>query len=185
MNSNEKVLQISLDIIVGENADGNELANDVRAELERRGLSVVGSDFQRDVTKYYEKYDPDLHKDKKENVKYETLFDYLQSIEDGEELTVWDADYDIETYFYNDSGEDDIWQMSMLELAKLLTVKEVRELGVIVDLAEIIENKLDVLKETNLFKICKIDPIMDSIEMILSGNVSERWLETFVAALKK
>lgn len=29
-----------------------------------------------------------------------TLYDYLELMPDGEELTVWDKDYDIETYFY-------------------------------------------------------------------------------------
>lgn len=110
------------------------------------------------------------------------LYDYLTMLEEGTELTVWDVDYDIESYFYNDSPYDD-WQTSMLELAKLLDVTEVKERGVIVNLSEVIEKKIKELKETDLFVKCNIDSIMNDIDNILSGYVSEEWFKKFVDVL--
>ena len=110
------------------------------------------------------------------------LYDYLTTLEEGTELTVWDKEYDMESYFYNDEADDD-WQTSMLELAKLLDVTEIKERGVIINLSEVIENKLNELKEANLFKRCTVDSIMDSMEGILSGYVSEEWFKEFVNVL--
>lgn len=110
------------------------------------------------------------------------LYDYLTTLEEGTELTVWDKEYDIESYFYNDE-EDDDWQTSMLELAKLLDVTEVKERGVIVNLSDVIENKLNELKEANLFIRCTVDSIMNDMESILSGYVSEEWFKKFVDVL--
>ena len=112
------------------------------------------------------------------------LYDYLTTLEEGTELTVWDTDYDMETYLYNDEPDDE-WQTSMLDLAKLLDVTEVKERGVIVDVSGIIENKLNELKEANLFKRCTVDSIMGGMEEILSGYVSEEWFKEFVDVLKK
>lgn len=113
------------------------------------------------------------------------LYDYLKTLEEGTELTVWDTDYDIESYFYNDEpeDEDDDWQTSMLELAKLLDVTEVKERGVIVNLSEVIEKKLNELKEANLFRRCTVDSIMNDMENILSGYASEEWFKKFVDVL--
>ena len=112
-----------------------------------------------------------------------TLYDYLNLMSEGEELTVWDKDYDMETYFYG-GKPDDAWDKAMSDLSKLLTITEIRNGGVIVNLSEIIENKLDSLEKTDLFIRCDIDSIMDDIDNILAGNVSENWMERFVAALK-
>lgn len=111
------------------------------------------------------------------------LYDYISLMPDGEELTVWDKDYDMETYFYNNKP-DDKWDKAMSDLSKLLTVEEIRNNGVIVNLSEIIENKLDSLNKAELFIRCNIDSIMYSMNEILAGNVSENWLEKFVVALK-
>ena len=112
------------------------------------------------------------------------LYDYLKTLEEGTELTVWDTEYDIESYFYNDEpDEDDIWQTSMLELAKLLDVTEVKERGVIINLSDVIEKKLDKLKEADLFRRCTVDSIMNDMENILSGYVSEEWFKKFVNVL--
>lgn len=111
------------------------------------------------------------------------LYDYLITLEEGTELTVWDTEYDIESYFYNDEADDD-WQTSMLELAKLLDVTEVKERGVVINLSEVIENKINELKEAELFRRCTTDSIMDSMEGILSGYVSEEWFKKFVEVLK-
>ena len=115
------------------------------------------------------------------------LYDYLIIFEEGTELTVWDKDYDMESYFYNDEpdDEDDNWQTSMLELAKMLDVTKVKERGVIINLSEVIEKKLDELKEANLFRRCTTDSIMNDMENILSGYVSEEWFKKFVDVLKK
>lgn len=111
------------------------------------------------------------------------LYDYISLMPDGEELTVWDKDYDMETYFYGGKPEDK-WDKAMSDLSKLLTVVEIKNYGVTVNLSEIIENKIDKLDKANLFIECDIDSIMDDIDNILAGNVSEEWMEQFVAALK-
>ena len=110
------------------------------------------------------------------------LYDYLVTLEEGTELTVWDKEYDIESYFYNDEADDD-WQTSMLELAKLLDVIEVKEYGVVVNLSEVIEKKLNELKEADLFIKYNIDSIMNDIQNILAGYVSEEWFKEFVDVL--
>ena len=114
------------------------------------------------------------------------LYDYLVTLEDGTELTVWDKEYDTESYFYNDKPDDeadDDWQTSMLELAKLLDVIEVKECGVVVNLSEVIEKKLKELKEADLFIKCNINSIMNDIQNILAGYVSEEWFKKFVDVL--
>ena len=110
------------------------------------------------------------------------LYDYLTTLEEGTELTVWDVDYDMESYFYNDEPYDD-WQTSKLELAKLLDVIEIAKYGVVVNLSEVIENKLNELKEADLFIRCTTNSIMDDMQNILSGYVSEKWFKDFVDVL--
>ena len=51
---NKRVVQISLDIVVGNDCDGCKLAEFVADELNMRGYTVVGAGFQEDVTEYYE-----------------------------------------------------------------------------------------------------------------------------------
>lgn len=60
---NKRVVQISLDIVVGCECDGMELADNVADELERRGYRVVGAGFQDDVTESYVEYYSDLLED--------------------------------------------------------------------------------------------------------------------------
>ena len=112
-----------------------------------------------------------------------TLYEYLNLMPEGEELTVWDKDYDMETYFYG-GKPDDAWDKAMSDLSQLLTITEIRSGGVIVNLSEIIENKLDSLDKTDLFIRCDIDSIMDDIDNIFAGYVSESWMQKFVDALK-
>lgn len=113
-----------------------------------------------------------------------SLYDFIQQSEDYE-ITVFDKDYDVEVYFYkNEDGEEvDSWDKSMMKLSKLLTVSEVLDNGVVVDLYDVINNKLDVLKDKKLFKVTDIDFIMDGIDSIISGYVPEEWMERFVDAL--
>lgn len=113
-----------------------------------------------------------------------TLYDYLILTLENAEVTVWDKDYNIEIYFYNDQDEDNRWQISMLELAKLLTVTKIWKTGIEVDLSDLINRNINNLKESELFNHCDIDSVMNDIEYIISGNVSEEWIETFVNILK-
>ena len=112
-----------------------------------------------------------------------TLYEYLEQTTDWE-VTVWDKDYDIETYFYKTNGKDK-WDKAMNDLAKLLTISRFSKDGLVVNLAEVIEKKVPQLKEADLFIVSKIDPIMDDISNILAGYVSESWLEKFVEVLSK
>ena len=112
-----------------------------------------------------------------------TLYEYLKQTTDWE-VTVWDKDYDIETYFYKTDGKDK-WDKAMNDLAKLLTISRISKDVLVVNLAEVIEKKLPQLEAADLFIKCKIDPIMDCIDSVLAGNVSESWLEKFVKALSK
>lgn len=109
-----------------------------------------------------------------------TLHEFIQT-HNYDEVTVYDKDYDIETYFYKDVS-DDKWDNAITELSKLLTVSDSDGSAVTVNLSELIESKIDNLRD--LFLICKIDEIMDSIESALAGNVSEGWITDFVSALK-
>ena len=112
-----------------------------------------------------------------------TLYEYLEQTTDWE-VTVWDKDYDIETYFYKTDGKDR-WDRAMNDLAKLLTISRFSKDGLVVNLAEVIEKKIPQLEKADLFIECKIDPIMYDIDNILAGCVSEGWLEKFVEALSK
>lgn len=111
-----------------------------------------------------------------------TLYEYLQNTSDWQ-TTVWDKDYDIETYFYTENKT--VWDKAMNNLAKLLTISTFSKNGLTVNLTEVIQNKLSALEETDLFHVCEIDLIMHDIEPILSGNVSEEWLAEFVDVLSK
>lgn len=112
-----------------------------------------------------------------------TLHDYISLMPEGEELTVWDKDYDVETYFYG-GKPDNRWDKAISDLSKLLTIEEIRTGGVIVNLSEVIENNMENLNKADLFTDYDIDIIMIEIERDIAGNVSESWMEQFVAALK-
>ena len=112
-----------------------------------------------------------------------TLYEYLEQTTDWE-VTVWDKDYDIETYFYKTDGKDK-WDKAMNDLAKLLTISRFSKDGLVVNLSEVIEKKLPQLEKADLFIKCKIEPIMNDIDNILAGCVSESWLEKFVGVLSK
>lgn len=113
-----------------------------------------------------------------------TLYDYIKQTEDWE-VTVFDKDYDIEVYFYKNDDEEDLdsWDKSMKKFSKLLVVDNISSRGVTVNMSELIESKMENLKERELFIVVDIDWIMDDIEAIISGYASETWLENFVSAL--
>lgn len=50
----KKVKQISLDILVDENVDGCDFAEEVADFLEANGYTVLGAGFQEDMTDIYE-----------------------------------------------------------------------------------------------------------------------------------
>lgn len=112
-----------------------------------------------------------------------TLYEYLKSREDGAEITVYDKDYDMESYFYNDVPDDE-WSLAMEDLSKLLTVTKIIKDSVEVNFSELIESKMDNIKKTDLFEECDIDEIMENLDYIIAGNVSEKWMCKFVEALK-
>ena len=50
----DKVLQISLDIAVGPECKGKDLAKEITKELSKRGFTIMGAEFQKDITAYYD-----------------------------------------------------------------------------------------------------------------------------------
>ena len=56
----KRVKQVSLDVVVGPNVDGEELAQEIRAELERRCFTVLGAGFQDDLTDLYKEHFPKM-----------------------------------------------------------------------------------------------------------------------------
>jgi hypothetical protein len=49
----KRVKQVSLDILVGPETDGDGLALEIQVELERRGFKILGAAFQDDLTDVY------------------------------------------------------------------------------------------------------------------------------------
>lgn len=114
-----------------------------------------------------------------------TLYEYIKGSTSWE-ITVWDDDYDVEVYFYKPDDYDNLklWDKSMMELSKLLTISTFNENGVSVNLSSLIEKHLTVLKEKEIFTpISDIDEIMFEINSIISGNVSDKWMWDFVSVL--
>jgi hypothetical protein len=110
-----------------------------------------------------------------------TLLEYIERCPEGEEITVLDNTYDLEVYFYNQV--EDAWDEAMMKLASKLNVLEARQDSVIVDLYELIDANIENLENSGLFYDADTDAIMDDMEAILAGNVSENWLNQFVDCL--
>lgn len=110
-----------------------------------------------------------------------TLLEYIKTRPEGDEITVWDDTYDTEVYFYNQN--DDAWDKAMMKLASKLDVLETHDDGVVVDLYELLDANIENLEKSNLFYDTDVDAIMDDIDSILAGNVSESWLIKFVDCL--
>lgn len=114
-----------------------------------------------------------------------TLFEYLELVPDGIEITVFDKDYDIEIYFYGGvMNSTDIWEKLMGELSKKLTIVEIGTNGISVNFSNLIENNLKNIENENLFIKNYIDNIMADIPSILAGNVSEQWMQRFINCLE-
>jgi hypothetical protein len=58
MINGKRVLQISLDVLIDESIDGEDLARTIRTELEEHGLglTILGAGFQCDLTEEYKKF---------------------------------------------------------------------------------------------------------------------------------
>ena len=115
------------------------------------------------------------------------LYDYIKLRENGAEITVYDKEYDMETYFYAyfyADKLDDEWNKAMEDLSKLLTVTKIIKDSVEVNFSELIESKMDNIKKSDLFEECDIDEIMECLDYIIEGNVSKKWMCKFVEALK-
>lgn len=111
-----------------------------------------------------------------------TLLDYIKQTPEGEEITVWDNTYDIETYFYNQV--EDSWDNAMMKLASKLNVVDIQNNGVVVDMYDLIERNIDNPEFEELFIDVDVDTIMEDMQDILAGYVSEEWLVRFVNCLK-
>lgn len=112
------------------------------------------------------------------------LIDIINKMEDGDELAVFDVDYDIEVYFYNDDSPNEFGK-AMNKISSILNVSKIIKRGVITDLSLLIRKHLSELSKAELFKRNDIDSIMDCIESVFSGNVSEEWMNEFVDILCK
>ena len=112
-----------------------------------------------------------------------TLLEFLEQTPEGDEITVWDNTFDLETYFYNNTASTDPWDIAMMDLASKLNIISIRDYGVIVDLYELIENNIDRLQKADLFIVTDVDSIMEDMDSILAGNVSEDWFVKFVNCL--
>ena len=56
----KRIKQISLDILVDENVDGENLANKVAGILKEKQLNILGYGFQGDITEVYKECYPNL-----------------------------------------------------------------------------------------------------------------------------
>lgn len=110
------------------------------------------------------------------------LIDVINILDDGDEITVWDKDYDTEIYFCKDDNPDE-WTKAINKIASELDVVKVGERAVVVNLGDLISKRLSILNKADLFIQCDIDSIMDDIESIFAGNVSENWMIKFADAL--
>lgn len=124
-----------------------------------------------------------------------TLYNYVTHECDVEELPVHDKGYYMETYFYRSSllNPTDYWDKAMVKIAKMIEVVEVDDeeeykggiytAGVTTNLSDVIGRNIDngVFKE--LFICNDIDSIMEDIENIFAGHVSEHWLTEFANSL--
>ena len=114
-----------------------------------------------------------------------TLYDYINKsrAEEGAEFTVHDNHYDIETYFYKTSVLDNDWDKAMEKVARKLEVVEYDREGVTVNLSDVIEQSLENSTFKKLFIYVWTERIMEDIEQIFAGYVSEKWMTAFAECL--
>lgn len=113
-----------------------------------------------------------------------TLLEYLNKQPEGEEVTVCDDVYDMETYFYanHDSADLDEWDSLMNRLANVVEVLDIGP-SVVVNFWDVIDKHRDALLREGAE--ASTEDIMEDLDRILAGNVSERWFEKFVKILEQ
>ena len=120
------------------------------------------------------------------------LLEYMKQHK-AEEITVFDKDYDMETYFEYSTDSKDNWEKAMDKIAEHLEVVEEvtgrnRPYGdnpcVIVNMTEVMERNLESGVMDDLFYNKNIDAVMSEMDLILAGYVSEEWLMDFAEALQ-
>lgn len=125
----------------------------------------------------------------RKDVKIMTLKEFIEQYPNEGEFTVFDNEYGVETYFYHPDVLEP-WDVAMNKIAGLLNVIEYKEPTAtrnpitVVDLSELIKRNISNGKFAELFKHNDIDSIMDDIEAIFAGNVSEIWLTEFANSLE-
>ncbi|MCM1157781.1 MAG: hypothetical protein NC300_03735 [Bacteroidales bacterium] len=103
---------------------------------------------------------------------------------EGDKFTVWDKENDIETYFYKDrSDADDKQGEAMWKFTGVLDIATIHTNSVAVKLSDLIEAKLNKLKDMDLFNSYDLEDIMLDILNSFAGNISENWMEQFVEIL--
>lgn len=130
------------------------------------------------------------------------LLEYMQEHKE-EEITVFDKDYDMETYFeYSADDSKNNWDKAIDKIAEHLEVVEEvadenRPYGdnpcVVVNMTEVMERSLESGVMDDLFISKNIGAVMSDMHNILSwirkkgngGYVSEEWIMDFVDALDK
>ena len=115
-----------------------------------------------------------------------TLLEYLNKQPEGEEVTVCDNVYDMETYFYATHGDNlDEWDSLMNRLANVVEVLDIGP-SVVVNFWDVIDrHRYALLHEQAYYADASTEDIMDDLDMVLAGNVSERWFEKFVKILEQ
>ena len=115
-----------------------------------------------------------------------TLYEYLKQNK-AEELVVHDTDYDCESYwdYYTESEcKTDLWDNSLMELAKKLDIVAYSEYAVDCDISDLIERNIKNIAEADLFDINETEEIMGDFDNIIAGYVSENWFKKFVDCLE-
>lgn len=104
---------------------------------------------------------------------------------DGQEITVFDRDYEIEFYVEKEEpSKTDDWGRAMLDICKCLDVlKVLKKDSVETNFSDVIYKNIDALYEADLFIACDVDSIMADMDNILAGYVSESWLVEFSKVL--
>ncbi len=114
------------------------------------------------------------------------LYDVLEVT--ANEITVYDKNYAVAISFHGIKNEtrplDKLYEVEM-DLAKLIDVVEFFEGDLTVNLGEVIESKMQEIKEKNLFFTeCNVDDIISIIDGVLARGVSYKLLAKFVGVLK-
>ena len=113
------------------------------------------------------------------------LYEYLEMNKD-EEIIATDSVYDCENYWYYSDDTDDAWDTAMMEFAKLVEIDRIISTnGVAVcNFSNLIEKHMEDIEKSNLFIDNSMDAIMYDFDNIISGYVSENWMNEFVEILK-